>query len=245
MTTILTIDPATVQAAAQAIGAALTDTQRDDAWFQARAGKVTASRFKDVLSRNKPTAAQAKAGEPGNPSADRTKYLWQLVVERLTGQPVQTPDAASLRWGREQEPLARDAYIATTLGQVTETGFVSHPTLPCGASPDALVADISDPDGAFGLVEIKCPWSSQVHLETWLNGMPEDHMAQIQGQMWLTGRQWCDFVSFDPRMPSDLQLYTQRIKGDPEFQARLEREIITFSAEVDEIVGRLRAKTSF
>lgn len=223
----------------------IADEQRTDAWFAARTGKVTASRFRDVLSRNKPTAAQAKAGQLGNPSADRIKYMWQLVTERLTGQPVQQPDAPAMRWGREQEPLARDAYIAATLGQVTETGFIAHPTLPCGASPDALVADISDPDGAFGLVEIKCPWSSQVHLETWLNGMPEDHMAQVQGQMWLTGREWCDFISFDPRMPADLQLYTQRIKGDPAFQARLEREIIAFSQEVDDIVAKLRAKVSF
>ena len=223
----------------------VTEDQRTDDWHAARCGKVTASRFKDVLSRNKPTSAQAKAGEPGNPSADRTKYLWQLVVERLTDQPVTIPDAPALRWGREQEAAALDAYIASTLGQVTTTGFVAHPTLPVGASPDALVADIHDPDGAFGLVEIKCPYNSQVHLETWLHGMPEDHMAQIQGQMWLTGREWCDFVSFDPRMPADLQLYTQRIKGDPEFQAKLEREIIAFSAEADEIVGRLRAKTSF
>lgn len=213
----------------------VTDTQRDEAWHAARAGKVTASRFKDVLSRT------AK----GLPTADRTKYLWQIVTERLTGQPVQMPDAAPLRWGREQEQPALDAYIASTLGQVTQTGFIAHPTLPCGASPDALVADIHDPDGAFGLIEIKCPWNTQVHLETWLNGMPEDHQAQIQGQMWLTGREWCDFVSFDPRLPGDLQLYVQRIKGDSEFQAKLEREIIAFSAEADEIVSRLRAKVSF
>jgi hypothetical protein len=75
--------------------------------------------------------------------------------------------------------------------------------------------------------------------------MPEDHQAQIQGQMWLTGREWCDFVSFDCRMPADLQLYVQRVKADPEFQSRLEREIIGFSAEADDIVSRLRAKVSF
>ncbi len=219
--------------------------QRTDAWLQARAGKVTASRFRDVLARNKPTAAQAKAGEPGNPSAERTRYLWQIVTERLTGQPVQMPDAAPLRWGRENEDAARVAYQFTTSARITETGFVAHPTLACGASPDGLVSDESDPDGAFGLIEIKCPWNSQVHLETWLNGMPEDHMPQIQGQMWLTGREWADFVSFDPRMPADLQLYVQRIKGDPEFQARLEREIIGFSAEADDIVAKLRAKVSF
>jgi hypothetical protein len=223
----------------------ITDTQRDDAWFAARAGKVTASRFKDVLARNKPTAAQAKAGELGNPSADRTRYLWQIVTERLTGQPVITPDAAPLRWGRENEDAARVAYQFTTSARITETGFIAHPKLPIGASPDGLVWDESDPDGMFGLIEIKCPWNSQVHLETWLNGMPEDHQAQIQGQMWLTGREWADFVSFDPRMPADLQLYVQRIKGDPEFQSRLEREIIAFSAEADDIVARLRAKVSF
>ena len=223
----------------------VTEDQRTDEWLQARAGKVTASRFKDVISRNKPTAAQAKAGEPGNPSADRTRYLWQIVTERLTGQPVQMPDAAPLRWGRENEDAARTAYLFTSSAKLTETGFVAHPTLACGASPDGLLSDETDPDGMFGLIEIKCPWNTQVHLETWLNGMPEDHQAQIQGQMWLTGREWCDFVSFDPRMPADLQLYVQRVKGDPEFQARLEREIIAFSAEADEIVSRLRAKVSF
>lgn len=213
----------------------LTDTQRDDAWHAARAGKVTASRFKDVISRT------AK----GLPTAERTKYLWQIVTERLTGQPVQMPDAAPLRWGRENEDAARTAYLFTSSARLTETGFVAHPVIQCGASPDGLIDDETDPDGPMGLIEIKCPWSTQVHLETWLNGMPEDHQAQIQGQMWLTGRKWCDFVSFDPRMPADLQLYVQRIKGNPEFQARLEREIIAFSAEADEIVSRLRAKVSF
>lgn len=213
----------------------VTEDQRTDEWLQARAGKVTASRFKDVISRT------AK----GLPTADRTRYLWQIVTERLTGQPVQMPDAAPLRWGRENEDAARTAYMFTSSAKLTETGFVAHPTLACGASPDGLLSDESDPDGMFGLIEIKCPWNTQVHLETWLNGMPEDHQAQIQGQMWLTGREWCDFVSFDPRLPGDLQLYVQRIKGDSEFQAKLEREIIAFSAEADEIVSRLRAKVSF
>lgn len=213
----------------------VTEDQRTDEWLQARAGKVTASRFKDVISRT------AK----GLPTADRTKYLWQIVTERLTGQPVQMPDAAPLRWGRENEDAARTAYMFTSSAKLTETGFVAHPNIQCGASPDGLLSDESDPDGMFGLIEIKCPWNTQVHLETWLNGMPEDHMAQIQGQMWLTGREWCDFVSFDPRLPGDLQLYVQRIKGDSEFQSKLEREIIAFSAEADEIVSRLRAKVSF
>jgi hypothetical protein len=164
---------------------------------------------------------------------------------RRAWQPERRAHALPLRWGRETDDAARVAYQFTTSARITETGFVAHPKLPIGASPDGLVTDETDPDGAFGLIEIKCPWSSQVHLETWLNGMPEDHQAQIQGQMWLTGRLWAEFISYDPRMPADLQLYVQRIKGNPEFQARLEREIIAFSAEADEIVAKLRAKVSF
>jgi hypothetical protein len=95
------------------------------------------------------------------------------------------------------------------------------------------------------LIEIKCPFNSANHLETWLSGMPEEHMAQIQGQMWLTDRQWCDFVSFDPRMPADLQLYVQRIPRNLEFIATLEREIVSFLGEVDDIVRKLKARTSF
>ena len=205
-----------------------TATQRSDDWYAARCGKATASRFKDVMARLK----------NGNPAADRQRYLTELVVERLTGQPVPAYENAAMRWGAEQEAAARAAYEQRTRVAVEETGFIAHDVLMAGCSSDGLV----DWDG---LIEIKCPYNSAVHIETLLNGMPAEHMPQVQGQMWLTGREWLDFVSFDPRMPADLQLYTQRIKGNPEFQAKLEREIIAFSAEVDEIVSKLRAKTSF
>lgn len=206
--------------------------QRTDEWLQARVGKVTASGFKHVIDRTK----------AGKRSADGTKYLWQQVIERLTGQPAPVARTVAMQWGTDQEPAALQAYNEAHLVSIEAVGFVQHPTLAVGCSPDGLVTEDM---AATGLVEIKCPFNSANHLETWLSGMPEEHMAQVQGQMWLTQREWCDFVSFDPRMPADLQLYTQRIKGNPEFQAKLEREIIAFSAEVDEIVGRLRAKTSF
>jgi putative phage-type endonuclease len=216
--------------------------QRTDAWLQARVGKVTASGFKHVLARNKPTAAQAKAGEPGNPSAARTTYLWQQVIERLTGQPAPVARTMAMQWGTDQEPAALQAYNEAHLVNVEAVGFVQHPTLAVGCSPDGLVTEDM---AATGLVEIKCPFNSANHLETWLSGMPEEHMAQVQGQMWLTGREWCDFVSFDPRMPDDLQLYVQRVQRNPEYIAGLEREIITFLSEVDAIVQKLQAKTSF
>ena len=216
--------------------------QRTDEWLQARVGKVTASGFKHVLARNKPTAAQAKAGEPGNPSADRTTYLWQQVIERLTGQPAPVARTMAMQWGTDQEPAALQAYNEAHLVSIEAVGFVQHPTLAVGCSPDGLVTEDM---AATGLVEIKCPFNSANHLETWLSGMPEEHTAQVQGQMWLTGREWCDFVSFDPRMPYDLKLYVQRVQRNPEFIAGLEREIITFLSEVNVIVGKLQAKTSF
>lgn len=90
-----------------------------------------------------------------------------------------------------------------------------------------------------GLIEIKCPFNSAVHLGTILNGMPEDHMPQVQGLMWVTGAEWCDFVSFDPRMPAELQLYVQRIERNAEYIVNMEKEIIAFQAEVAALIARL------
>ena len=200
-----------------------TADQRSDDWYAARCGKATASRFKDAM-------ATLKNGQPAQAAKD---YLTELVVERLTGQPVTKFTTAAMQWGTEQEAAARAAYERRAGVEVEETGFVSHDTLLAGCSPDGLV----DWDG---LIEIKCPWNTGVHIETLLGGMPADHMAQIQGQMWITGRQWCDFVSFDPRMPEPLQMYVQRINRDPAFIADLERQVTSFLAEVGSKVEALR-----
>ena len=200
-----------------------TATQRSDDWYAARCGKATASRFKDVMARLK----------NGNPAADRQKYLTELVVERLTGQPVPAYENAAMRWGTEQEAAARAAYEQRTGVAVEETGFIAHDVLMAGCSPDGLV----DWDG---LIEIKCPYNSAVHIETLLNGMPAEHTAQVQGQMWITGREWCDFVSFDPRMPEPLQLYVQRIHADPKAIADLAFGVSAFLKEVGAQVEALR-----
>lgn len=200
-----------------------TATQRSDDWCAARCGKATASRFKDVLARLK----------NGNSAAERHRYLTELVVERLTGQPVPSYENAAMRWGTEQEAAARAAYEQRTNAAVEETGFVAHDVLMAGCSPDGLV----DWDG---LIEIKCPFNSATHIDTLLNGMPAEHTSQVQGQMWITGRQWCDFVSFDPRMPEPLQLHIQRINRDPAFIADLERQVTEFLVEVGAQVEALR-----
>lgn len=200
-----------------------TADQRSDDWYAARCGKATASRFRDAM-------AALKNGQPAQAAKD---YLTELVVERLTGQPVQKFTTAAMQWGTEQEAAARAAYERRTGIEVEETGFVVHDVLMAGCSPDGLV----DWDG---LIEIKCPYNTGVHIETLLNGMPADHMPQVQGQMWITGRQWCDFVSYDPRMPADLQLYVQRIYADPKAIADLAFGISAFLKEVGSKVEALR-----
>ena len=200
-----------------------TADQRTEDWYAARLGKATASRFKDAI-------AALKSGAPAQAQRD---YLTELVVERLTQQPIQRFQNAAMTWGTEQEPAARAAYERATGRIVEETGFVAHDTLMAGCSPDGLI----DWDG---LIEIKCPWGTAVHIETLLNGMPAEHTAQVQGQMWITGREWCDFVSYDPRMPAELQLHVQRIQRDPSFIADLEARITSFLQQVGTQVEALR-----
>jgi len=200
-----------------------TATQRDADWYAARVGKATASRFRDAI-------AALKSGAPAQAQRD---YATELVVERLTQQPAQRYATAAMQWGTEQEPAARAAYERVTGISVEETGFIAHDTLLAGCSPDGLI----DWDG---LIEIKCPYSSANHIETLLRGMPDEHIPQVQGQLWITGRQWCDLVSFDPRMPVELQLHVQRIQRDPGFIADLEAKVTSFLQQVGTQVEALR-----
>jgi hypothetical protein len=198
--------------------------QGSGAWLYERCGFITASRFKDVLD-------FTKAGKPG---AARTKYLWEIVIERLTGQPCDHYSNAAMEWGTEQEPRSRMAYEAHSGSMVEEVGFVKHPTLAMvGGSPDGLI----DEDGGF---ESKSPFNSAIHLATILDGMPADHRPQVQGCMWITGRKWWDFASYDPRMPDELRLYVQRIERDEEFIAALELAVSGFDAEVVALLERLK-----
>jgi hypothetical protein len=191
-------------------------------WFSERAGKATASRFKDVL-------AKTKTGY----SSSRKNYAAQLVVERLTGTVEDSYQSAAMQRGTELEPLARMAWEARTGLIAEEVGFIPHPTLEqVGGSPDGVI-------GADGLLEIKAP-NTATHIEALLNGMDPGHVAQIQGLLWITGRRWCEFVSFDNRMPEGLQLYVQRVPRDDAYITALEVEIKAFLAEVAATVERLQ-----
>ena len=203
----------------------MCESQRDAAWFQSRCGKATASRFKDIL-------AKTKSG----PAAARRNYLVELATERMTKQATNGFVSAAMQWGTEQEPAAKACLQHQLDLEIEETGFCKHDTLEAGASPDGLI----DWDG---LTEIKAPYQSANHIETWLYGMPSEHMAQIQGQLWITGRAWCLFASFDPRMPEDLMLYTQRIERDEAYIASLQQQVADFLGEVDGLVATLLSKT--
>ncbi len=195
----------------------LTTDQRTDAWRQARVGKLTASRAGDML-------ATIKTGE----AAARRDLRLQIVCERLTGQ---SQDDVfinkEMQRGIDREADARAAYEAATGLLVQPVGFIAHPELPTGASPDGEIGNFT------GLVELKCPKSS-THL-SYLRSrtVPKDYLAQIQHQLWLTGAQWCDFASFDDRFPPALQLFITRVTRDQVDLKAYELLVRMFLAEVD------------
>lgn len=196
--------------------------QGTEEWFTIRIGKVTASRVADVI-------AKTKTGY----SASRDNYMAQLVCERLTGQKGESFTNAAMQHGTDTEPLARAAYEALKDVLVDEVGFVPHPSIDmAGASPDGLV-------GADGLLEIKCP-NTATHIETLMSKtVPGKYNTQMQFQMACTGRQWCDFVSFDNRLPEQFQLFVKRVPRDDEFIKQMEDEVVKFLNELDIKIAQL------
>lgn len=186
--------------------------QGTEAWFQIRLGKVTASRLSDVAMKKTTAGYQ--------------NYKAQLIAERLTGTPPESFSSAAMQWGTEKEPDARAAYSFLQGVDVVELGFADHPVIEwAGASPDGLVA-------ADGLVEIKCP-NTATHIATLEGGnIPGKYMMQMQWQMACTERQWCDFASFDPRLPVEMQLHVIRVDRDDNLIAELEEKTADFLAEV-------------
>lgn len=197
--------------------------QRSPEWYAQRLGKVTASRVADVI-------AKTKTGW----GASRANYMAELLVERLTGNATEGYTNAAMQWGIDTEPAARGAYEFMRDCEVAPAGFVDHPRIAMsGASPDGFV-------GADGLVEVKCPQSA-THIESLL-GEPiaAKYVAQMQFQLACTGRAWCDWVSFDPRLPASMRLHVQRVRRDDKFIAELEKNITDFLTELDGKCAALR-----
>lgn len=185
-------------------------------WLAQRCGKVTASRVSDIL-------AKTKTG----PSALRANYMAQLIAERLTGTVAESYTNAAMQHGTDTEAEARNAYCFYQDADVELVGFVDHPSIAmCGASPDGLV-------GSVGLVEIKCP-NTATHIDTLLGGtVPSKYVHQMQWQMECTGREWCDFVSYDPRLPEHMRLFVHRIAFDGNGIKETRSAIAAFQDELD------------
>lgn len=194
-------------------------------WQQARLGRVTASRISDIMARTKTGYG-----------ASRKNYMAELVVERLTQTPAEQYINAAMQWGTATEPQAKAAYAFFTDTAVIDVGFVPHPTIAMsGASPDGFVED-------DGLVEIKCP-NTATHIDTLLAGtVPEKYSLQMHWQMACTGRKWCDFVSYDPRLPDNLSIFIRRLERDDEAILEIESEVQKFLAELEKTISDLMAK---
>jgi len=199
--------------------------QGSDEWRQARCGKVTASRVADVV-------AKTKSGW----GASRANYMVELIAERLTGVPAEGFVNSAMQWGTDHEPEARQVYEAHTGNIVTQVGIVNHPRIAMSAaSPDGLV-------GSDGLIEIKCP-NTATHIDTLLGwNVPSKYVTQMMWQMACTGRQWCDFVSYDPRMPVHMRLFVQRMPRDSALIVSLQVDVATFIDELDATITALNGK---
>lgn len=193
-------------------------------WHALRCGKVTASRVADVIARTKTGWG-----------ASRANYAAELIAERLTGVAAEGFTNAAMQWGTDQEPNARMAYEFMHDVTAEQIAFVGHPTIAeAGASPDGLVGD-------SGMVEIKCP-NTATHIDTLVKqAIPAKYITQMLWQMACTGREWCDFVSYDPRLPESMQLFVKRVHRDQDAIDELEREVLAFlMEEVETKVDALR-----
>lgn len=198
--------------------------QGSQEWLAERAGKWTGSKFVDVMAISERT---------GKPLKARSDAVWQVVVERMTEQAIEGPGGFALAWGHEVEQFARDAYELETGNVVQQVGFIEHQEFPfAGASPDGLIDD----DGGL---ELKCPRDSRIHLDRFLSGVPAEYIPQIQGCMWVTGRQWWHFASYDPRMPESHRLLIIKVPRDEAVIAKIQAAVLAAEAEAVELQQRI------
>lgn len=202
--------------------ATIHGTQRTVEWFNERLGRCTASRVADVVALGR-----------GGVRISRARYAAELAAERATGRLQRiTQRTAAIEWGIRNEAPALRAYETKQSVKVHRVCFVTHPTIQmAGASPDGLIGD-------DGLVEVKCP-NSMTHYGTCI-GEPiqRRHYLQMQWQLACSRRLWCDYVSFDPRMPAELRLYIRRVPRDDCLVEKLELEVEAFLREVDLLTVR-------
>lgn len=205
-------------------------------WHADRAGCFTASTFAALNYPRGKFKSGKRKGQDRPPPESRLDEIDRVVAELLTGEAKESVSARALAYGHEMEPEAMAAYEARTGRMVEVCGFIRHATHSfIGASPDFLV----DEDGGG---EIKCPMSIVVHATTLRAGLPAEHIEQIQGGLFVTQRQWWDFVSFNPKFPSGLDLYVQRVTRDEAVIARIEQDCLEAWAEVGKTIAKLKGE---
>jgi len=194
-------------------------------WIACRLGKITSSRISDILAK----------GKGDKPSVTRKNYMYQLLLERLTGEMADHYSSPEMQRGLEKEQSAADAYEAETYSIVTKCGFFESPDgVMSGSSPDRLVGD-------DGLIEIKNP-NTSTHIETKMSGdIKREYILQMQHQMYCSGRKWVDFVSYDDRLPINLRLFIKRIDRDEKMIEEILSEVKLFLSELDELEIQVRA----
>lgn len=202
--------------------------QGTQGWLDDRAGKVTGSRAADMLAKT------AK----GEWSAKRKDYCFELAVERLTSEPAPSGFVSrEMQWGIDQEPFARLEYEMETGNLVKESGFMYLPDLPVGCSVDGLF----DEDGRIGLFESKCPKSTTHVKYLEAQELPAEYKPQVLHNCWVTGAEFADFVSFDPRMPESVRLFCIRYVPTADELGEHEAAVMAFLAEVDQTIARITA----
>lgn len=202
-------------------------------WAEARLGVVTASRFKDVMTQPRSKADK----DAGKLSETAETYLCELLAELLLKEQRQI-NARALEWGTFEEPKALADYSFTSSEPVTQVGFITRKDGLVGASPDALV-------GEDGGLEIKCPENPAIHLKTVLRGeIPKEHIAQVQGNMWITGRKWWDFMSFRNDLPSGADSFVIRIERDDKYIVELEKAVDNFVSRLHKTYLNLQTKVA-
>lgn len=198
--------------------------QRTAEWFDAKRGKASASHGSDIMAKRT--------------SAARVNYIMKLVCERLTGETAENYMSGPMQWGVDNEPFAITEYELKTENLVEAVGFFDHPSIPMfGASPDGLVGD-------DGMVEAKCP-NTSTHIDTLLGkGIATGYMIQMQIGMDVKERAWCDFISYDPRLPDYLQLYVERVERDEDHIREIREAVISFLSDLEKLEAKLRAYTA-
>ena len=202
-----------------------TCEQGSEEWLSLRLGKITASRVKDVLTKGRGTS-QSKTAE---------SYMMELIAEILTGNSKPFFENDAMRWGTETEPQARAMYaVNNDFVDVKEVAFVEH-NEQVGISPDGLIGD-------DGLLEIKCPNTTTQLKRALSDDYSADYKAQIQMQLWVTEREWCDFLSFDPRLDCDAGYLQQRVYRDEEYIEEMKTKVYAFVEKMNELINILTTK---